>query len=228
MHETSWPKSGRKQRLATNRRVENCVCVLAKRLVALIATSQSSVKWCPCFPVCDARRTGRPRGTFDWSEHFSPDVPAASTWGPQASSSLSFKPRIHSALINEDEAAGRGVQELRWQSPAWWGNTAGQRYGEWESIQWAKGEEGSYKWFLLWAKYSIRRSDKVLRLLATFVFSGSAQCLPSSYRKRSGIRWEKWSGSRSERLLSSFPSINSTKWDVKNEFVFCTTAGLII
>lgn len=31
--------------------------------------------------------------------------------GLWASSSLSFKPRIHTALINEDEAAGKGVQE---------------------------------------------------------------------------------------------------------------------
>lgn len=162
----------------------------------------------PCFTVSDARRTGRPRRAFDWSEHFSPEVPAASSWGPRACSSRSFKPRIHTALINEDEAAGRGVQEPRWQSPAWWGHTAGQRYREWESIGWAQREEESYKWFLLWAKYSIRRSDKVLRLLAAFVFSGSAQCLSSSYRRRSGIRWEKRSGSRSERSFSNSLTIN--------------------
>lgn len=191
--------------------MENCVCVLEKCLVALIAVS--SVKWRSCFRLSDAIRTAWPRRTYDWSEHFSLEVPAASTWGPQASSSLSLKPRIHTALINENEAAGRGVQELRWQSPAWWGHTAGWRYREQESIGWAQREEGSYKWFLLWAKYSIRRSDKVLHLLAAFVFSGSAQCLSSSYRRRSGTMWEKGSGSRSERSFSCSPTINKKDWD---------------
>lgn len=162
----------------------------------------------PCFALSDARRTGWPMRAFDWSEHFSPEVPAASSWGPRTSSSRSFKPRTHTALIDEDKAAGKGVQEPRWQSPAWWGHTAGQRYREWESIGWAQREGESYKWFLLWAKYSIRRSDKVLRLLAAFVFSGSAQCLSSSYRRRSRTRWAKRSGSRSERSFSSSPTIN--------------------
>lgn len=79
MHETSWPKCAQQYRLATNWRVENCVCVLGTRLVTLIAVFQSSVKWRPCFPVSDARRTGQPRRAIDWSEHFSPEAPAAAT-----------------------------------------------------------------------------------------------------------------------------------------------------
>lgn len=53
--------------------------------------------------------------------------------GLRASSSL------HTALTNEDEAAGRGCTG-RWQSPAQWGHTAGQRHRERESIGRAQGE----------------------------------------------------------------------------------------
>lgn len=61
-------------------------------------------------------------------------------------------------------------------------------------------------------------------------FSGSAQCLSSSYRRRSGTRWGKWLGPRSARLFSAlWLSIKGNEMRLCQEWIcYCTTVGLII
>lgn len=138
--------------------------------------------------------------------------------GLRVSLSPCHKPRDQSAVMNEEEAGG--IQEQGWQSPVSWQHTAGPGVEEWEAAGKTWRDEGSYKWLLLWAKYSISWSDKVLRLLFGFVFSGLVQCLSRSYRRRLQEEKERRNdrGSRLERLYSSIflscdDVLNGWRWD---------------
>lgn len=73
-------------------------------------------------------------------EHFSLEGPAVSTVSLQATLSFSFKPRNHSAVMNEGESGS--IQEQGWQNLVSQQHTAGQWQKNGSKLGRPKGKKG--------------------------------------------------------------------------------------
>lgn len=126
----------------------------------------------------------------------------------------------------------RGVYRNRGDKVLCRSSTQLDRAEEWESVGQPYREEGSYKWLLLWAKYSISWSDKVLRLPSTFVFLAWCNVCPQLTGRRRRRRRNKACGcdqsSRSKMLFLSFFSSSSSHHQLNVVRLYWVTFSFLI